>query len=162
MYIICLGCQKLFVDSPLIICVFVNTMNNSAQLEERELRLLVFLLTIKEMCSSAALECTACVCFLKTVSLGKNPLKLCKTVRTEATVRPWERQWNCVTHSETVRVEGSVFFHVKPNDFRFVTCFMSIFKFGLPWLLFEILQTKTKAELLWASSVSSKRNIYTE
>ena len=58
-------------------------MNNSAQLEDRKLRLLVFLL--------------------------KNPLKLCKTVRNEeATVRPWERQWNCVTHSETMRVERSV------------------------------------------------------
>ena len=62
------------------------------------------------MCSLTVLECAACVFFLKTVSLGKNPLKLCKTVRNEeATVRPLERQWDHVTHGETLRVERSVF-----------------------------------------------------
>ena len=34
------------------------------------------------------------------------------------------------------------FFHVKPSDFRFVTRFMSIFKFGLPGLSFENFRTK--------------------
>ena len=29
----------------------------------------------------------------------------------EVTVRPWERQWNRVTHGETVRVERSAFKH---------------------------------------------------
>ena len=47
-------------------CVFTNIMNNRAQLKERELRLLVlFLLIILEMRSSALWECAACVCFLK-------------------------------------------------------------------------------------------------
>ena len=56
------------------ICVFTNLMNNSFQLKDRELWLLVlFLLIILEMRSSAALECAACICFLfqKTVSLRK-------------------------------------------------------------------------------------------
>ena len=53
------------------ICVFTNTMNSSAQLKDRELRLLVlFLLIILllytiEMRSSAALECATFVCFLR-------------------------------------------------------------------------------------------------
>ena len=50
----------------LSICVFTNIMKNRVQLKERELRLLVlFLLIILEMRSSAALECAACVCFPK-------------------------------------------------------------------------------------------------
>ena len=55
------------------ICVFTNLMNNSFQLKDRELWLLVlFLLIILEMRSSAALECAACIClFQKTVSLRK-------------------------------------------------------------------------------------------
>ena len=75
-------------------CVFTNLMNNSFQFKYRELRLLVlFLLITLEMRSSASLECAACVClfvfFQKTVSLGKNPLKICKPVRTEeSSVRP--------------------------------------------------------------------------
>ena len=51
------------------------------------------LLIILEMCSLAALlEYNICVCFFiqKTVSLGKNPLKLCKPVRNdEPTARPY-------------------------------------------------------------------------
>ena len=39
------------------------------------------------------------------------------------------------------------FFHVKSSDFRFVTWFMSILKFGLPRLAFEVFQAKTKTEL---------------
>ena len=35
------------------------------------------------------------------------------------------------------------FFHEKPSDFIFVTCFLSILKFGLPRLLFEVYRTKT-------------------
>ena len=31
-----------------------------------------------------------------------------------------------------------IFFHVKLSDFRFITCFMSILKFGLPRLWFEV------------------------
>ena len=47
-------------------------MNNRAQLKERELRLLIlFLLIILEMRSSAALECAACVCFLKKLWVWK-------------------------------------------------------------------------------------------
>ena len=77
-------------------CVLTNLMNNSFQFKYRELRLLVlFLLIIQGMHSSASLECAGCVClfgwffFQKTVSLGKNPLKICKPVRTEeSTVRP--------------------------------------------------------------------------
>ena len=64
-------------------CVFNNTMNNSVQLKDEELRLLVFLLIIQEMRSSAALESATWVCFL-----GENSFKICKTVRNEeATVR---------------------------------------------------------------------------
>ena len=39
------------------------------------------------------------------------------------------------------------FSHLKPSDFRFVTWFMSIVKFGLPRLLFEVFRTKSKTEL---------------
>ena len=51
-----------------------------------------------------------CLFFQKTVSLGKNSLKSCATMRNEEpTMRPWEkRQWNRVTHGETMRVERSV------------------------------------------------------
>ena len=85
-------------------------MNNSFQVKYRELWLLVlFLLIILEMCSSAALECAACVCLFfflqKTVSLGKNQLKICKPMRNEEpmknceTVRkalnPCDTWWNC-------------------------------------------------------------------
>ena len=43
---------------------FTNLVNNSFQLKDRELRLLVlFLLIILEMISLAALEWAACVCF---------------------------------------------------------------------------------------------------
>ena len=51
-------------------------MNNSFQLKDRELRLLVlFLLIILEMRSSAALECAACVClfFSENCEFGKEP-----------------------------------------------------------------------------------------
>ena len=51
------------------------------------------------------------------------------------------------------------FFHVKLSDFRFVTWFMSILKFGLPQLSFEVFQTKTKTELFRVILVSSKSNI---
>ena len=48
------------------ICVFTNIMNKSAQLRNRELRLLaLFLLTILEMRSSATLEYAACFCFFR-------------------------------------------------------------------------------------------------
>ena len=68
-------------------------MNNSFQFKDRVLRLFVlFLLIILKMCSSAALECVVCVCLFfsqKTVSLGKNLLKICKPVKNvEPTVRP--------------------------------------------------------------------------
>ena len=46
------------------ICVFTNIMNNSAQLKDRELWMLVlFLLIILEICSLLTLKCAACVCF---------------------------------------------------------------------------------------------------
>ena len=41
----------------------------------------------------------------------------------------------------------ATFFHVKSSDFRFVTRFMQILKFGLPRLSFKVFQTKTKTEL---------------
>ena len=50
-------------------------MNNSAQLKDRELRMLVlFLLVILEMRSLLALEYAACVCFLENREFGK---KIC-------------------------------------------------------------------------------------
>ena len=90
----------------LLICVFTNTMNNSAQLEDRELLLLTFLLTIKEMHSSAALGCAACVCFLKTVTLGKNPFKLCKN----------HGKWRC--YQETMRGSETVWHTMKLWELR--------------------------------------------
>ena len=53
---------------------FTNLVNNSFQLKDRELRLLVlFLLIILEMSSLAALEWAACVCFFfsENCELGK-------------------------------------------------------------------------------------------
>ena len=50
----------------------------------------------------------------------------------------------------------AISFHVKPIDFRIVTWYMSIFKFALPRLFFEIFRTETKIELFWAILVSSK------
>ena len=41
----------------------------------------------------------------------------------------------------------ATFFHVKSSDFRFVTQFMQILKFGLRPLSFKVFQTKTKTEL---------------
>ena len=49
-----------------------------------------------------------------------------------------------------------LFFLVKRSDFRFVTWFMSILKFGLPQLSFEVFLTKRKNELFLAISVSLK------
>ena len=50
-----------------------------------------------------------CLFSLEIASLRENPLKICKTVRNEEpTVRPWERQWNRVTHGEILRVKRSV------------------------------------------------------
>ena len=44
----------------------------------------------------------------KILIFRENLLEICKSLRNEeATVRPWERQWSRVTHSETVRVERS-------------------------------------------------------
>ena len=72
---------------------FTNLVNNSFQLKDRELRLLVlFLLIILEMSSLAALEWAACVCFMfffRKLSLEKNPLKICKPLKNEEpTVKP--------------------------------------------------------------------------
>ena len=41
----------------------------------------------------------------------------------------------------------AIFSLVKSSDFIFITWFMSILKFGLPQLSFEVLRTKTKTEL---------------
>ena len=57
-------------------CVFTNTMNNSAPFKDRELWLLVlFLLIILEMRSSAALECAAFVCFLRKLCVWEKSTK---------------------------------------------------------------------------------------
>ena len=40
-----------------------------------------------------------------------------------------------------------IFFQLKPSDFRFVSWFMSILKFDLPRLSFEVFRAKTKPEL---------------
>ena len=53
----------------------------------------------------------------------------------------------------------AIFFHVKRSDFRFVTWLMSALKFDLPRLLLEVFRKKTKAELFWPISLSSKRNV---
>ena len=50
-----------------------------------------------------------------------------------------------------------LFFHVKRSDFRFVSWLMSVLKFGVARLLFEVFLTKP--ELFSAISVSSKENI---
>ena len=55
-----------FHGNGISICIFTNTINNSAQLKDREMQLFVlFLLIILKMCSSEALECAAFVCFLR-------------------------------------------------------------------------------------------------
>ena len=65
------------------ICVFTNIMNNSAQLKDNELRMLVlFLLIILEMCSLLTLECAPCVCFF-----GK--LWICEKIRSKF-LKAWE------------------------------------------------------------------------
>ena len=53
----------------------------------------------------------------------------------------------------------AIFFLVKSTDFRFVTWSMPFLKFDLPRLWFEVFLTKTKTDLFWAISVSSKRNV---
>ena len=79
-------------------------MNNSFQLKDRELQLLVlFLLIILEMRSSAALECAACVFFSENCELGEK-------IRSKF-VSPWEMTnlpWGREKGGETVRVERSV------------------------------------------------------
>ena len=63
----------------------LHQMNNVAKLKDKELRMFVlFLLSILEM-RSLTLECAPCVCFFRKlcVSLGKNPLKIFKSVRNE-------------------------------------------------------------------------------
>ena len=80
-------------------------MNNSFQLKNRELRLLVlFLLIITEMRFSAALECAACVCFFfsENCEFGKKSTQnlwtrekwriYCETVR--KTVKLCDTRWN--------------------------------------------------------------------
>ena len=65
-------------------CVFTNILDNSAQLKEKELRLLVVLvlLIIREMRSSAVLECATCVCFFR-------KLWLWEKIHSKF-VKPWE------------------------------------------------------------------------
>ena len=61
----------------------LNVMNNSTQLKDREMKLLVLLfLIILEMRSSAALECATCVCFL-------SKLWILKKIYSNF-VEPWE------------------------------------------------------------------------
>ena len=60
-YIICLACQKLFVDSPLLICVFINTMSNSAQLEDRTATACFFVNHRKNVFFNSIGMC--CLCF---------------------------------------------------------------------------------------------------
>ena len=63
---------------------FTNLVNNSFQLKDRELRLLVlFLLIILEMSSLAALEWAACVCFMfffQKTELGKKSAQNLQTL----------------------------------------------------------------------------------
>ena len=61
----------------------LNLMNNSTQLKDREMNLLVLLfLIILEMRSSATLECATCVCFL-------SKLWILKKIYSKF-VEPWE------------------------------------------------------------------------
>ena len=86
-------------------------MNNSAQHKDPELRMVVlfFVNYTRNAFFISIGMCCFCFFFYNTLGLGQNPLKICKTVRNEEpAVRPWERQWNRVTHGETVRVERSV------------------------------------------------------
>ena len=117
-------------------------MNNSFQLKYRVL--VFFLLIILEMRSSVSLEWAVCVClfvvfflfffFKKTVSLGKNPLTICKPVRNEEpAVRPWERHWNRVTHGETERVERSVCVTVGDDNSAVVLCHYFVLKEQFLW-----------------------------
>ena len=72
-----------FYWNGLSICVFTEPMNNSTQLKDREMKLLVLLLLIiLEMRSSAALKCATCVCFL-------SKLWVLKKIYSKF-VEPWE------------------------------------------------------------------------
>ena len=94
----------------LSISVFTNIMNNSAQLRHGELQLhVLFLLIILEcVLQQHWIVLPVFVFFLENHEFRKNLIKICKTMRNkEPTVRLRERQWNCVTHGETLRVESS-------------------------------------------------------
>ena len=86
---------------------FTNLVNNSFQLKDRELRLLVlFLLIILEMSSLAALEWAACVCFF----FFFRKLWAWEKIRSKF-VNPWKMKnlpWGREKGGETVRVEKSV------------------------------------------------------
>ena len=89
-------------------CDFTNIRDSSVQLKDREQWLLV--LIILEMHSSVALECASCVWFFRNLWVWeKNPLKTCKTTRTEEAIMRLWGQWNRVTHHENVIVERSLY-----------------------------------------------------
>ena len=102
-----------FYWNGLSICAFTNTINNSAQLKDRDLRLLLlFLLIILEMCSSAALECAAFVCFLRKLCVWE---KICSKF-----VKPWEMK----KPSRDLEKSSETMWHtVKPWELRGLNLF---------------------------------------
>ena len=89
----------------LSVCVFTNLMDNSAQLKTA---CFIFVNHTRNTFFSSTGMCRLCLFFWRTVSFGKNPIKICQTVRNEElTVRPRDREWKRVTHGEAVRVERS-------------------------------------------------------
>ena len=86
-------------------------MNNSAQLQERELQLLVlFLLIILECIFQQHWNVLPVFIFKENCEFGeKIHSKFVKPWEMKNLPWPWERHWNCVTHGETVRVKRSAF-----------------------------------------------------
>ena len=128
-------------------------MNSSAQLKDRELRLSVlFFLIILEMRSSAALECAACVCFLRKLWVSKKihlkfvklweMKKLPKTVRKG--VKPCDTRWNRESWEVCAMIDK-----IPKRSHKMLWLFFKIPKYSHKtlWLVFKI--PKYSHKTLW-------------
>ena len=128
-------------------------MNSSAQLKDRELRLSVlFFLIILEMRSSAALECAACVCFLRKLWVSKKiHLKFenrekwrsyRKTVRKG--VKPCDTRWNHESWEVCAMIDK-----IPKRSHKTLWLFFKIPKYSHKtlWLVFKI--PKRSHKTLW-------------
>ena len=108
----------------LTIYVLTNKIKNSAQLKDRELRLLVLLLLIiLEMSSSAVLECAACIFFF-----FRKVWVFWEKIHSNF-VKSWEMKnlpWDSDKGSETV------WYAVKPGELG------GLFNYSAVWLRYKI------------------------